>query len=72
MSEPKKAREGQRITRPVSEVVRPACGDKTGGNWFCVKHQLQFVNQFAKDTHISHRKGCALAWVCYFHGPEVP
>lgn len=58
-------------TKDAGEMkVHESCGGSRG-QWYCITCDETFLNQFYKDSHI--RKGeHQLAWICPYHGLEVP
>lgn len=58
-------------TRTEKMIVKPACTNRSGGQWYCVIHQEGFAHNFAKDTHIREGKH-SLVWLCFEHGAEQP
>ena len=53
-------------------VIKPACDDKTGGQWYCATHECWPENQFMKNSHIQEPGMHRLVWICHKHGAEEP
>lgn len=57
---------------PLELTVGPKCSSDSAGQWVCVDHPMERLqNNFQKDIHIGSGTH-TLAWICLEHGPEVP